>query len=83
MNLKKKKKKFNGKIKTLEREIRRLKGVIRKKNKDIEMLQFENEKLEEAIHTQAQDIIENDQQIEELEVKMEGLCFENSSLNNK
>ncbi|CAG8665609.1 41411_t:CDS:2 [Gigaspora margarita] len=77
------KKTFNKKIKTLEREIRKLNGVIRKKDKDIEMLQSENEKLEEAINTQAQDIIEKDQQIEELEDKMEGLRFENSSLNIK
>ncbi|CAG8539781.1 10662_t:CDS:2 [Gigaspora margarita] len=74
---------FNNKIKSLEREIRRLNGVIRKKDKDIEMLQSKNKKLEETIYTQAQDIIEKDQQIEELEDKMEGLHFKNSSLNDK
>ncbi|CAG8839392.1 20050_t:CDS:2, partial [Gigaspora margarita] len=69
--------------KTVYTDYDTLKNEFEKKDKDIEMLQSENEKLEETIHTQVQDIIEKDQQIKELEDKMEGLCFKNSSLNNK
>ncbi|CAG8688771.1 4169_t:CDS:2 [Dentiscutata heterogama] len=57
---------FNRKIDNLKREIRRLNGVIRRKDKEIEILKSDNS--------------EKDNQIEELETKMKNLLFENSNL---
>ncbi|CAG8795100.1 25426_t:CDS:2 [Gigaspora margarita] len=60
---------FNKKIDNFNREIRRLNSVIRKKDKEIEILQFDNNK--------------KDNQIEELKAKMKYLGFENSNLSKQ
>ncbi|CAG8834502.1 13866_t:CDS:2, partial [Gigaspora margarita] len=70
------KKKFNKKIKDLERENRRLNGIIRKKNEDIEMLQSEKKILEGTI-------VKKDKHIDKLEDLMADLRFTNSDLTNK
>ncbi|CAG8817012.1 15542_t:CDS:2 [Gigaspora margarita] len=60
---------FNKKIYNLNREIRRLNCTIRKKDKEIKILQSDNN--------------QKDNQIEELEAKMKYLGFENSNLSKQ